>query len=162
MQFDQILQQVAAYHTPLVCVTGGEPLAQKRCHQLLTRLCDAGYRVSLETSGAIDLAEVDPRVVKVVDIKTPDSGECPRNLWDNLQHLNPADQLKFVICSHDDYRWARSQLGSRDLIEKDVIFSPSYQQLELRDLAEWVLNDRLNVRVQIQLHKILWGDVPGK
>jgi 7-carboxy-7-deazaguanine synthase len=163
MHFDDILAAVDAFGARHVCVTGGEPLAQKRCVELLERLCDAGYEVSLETSGAIDIAGVDPRVSRVVDLKTPASGEADRNLWANLDDLTAHDQLKFVICDRADYEWARDQLRGRDLAARcDVIFSPSWEQLDAKHLADWVLQDRLPVRVQLQLHKLLWGDVPGK
>ncbi len=163
MHIDQIMEQAATYQTQYICVTGGEPLAQKRCHELLDRLCDAGYKVSLETSGAIDVSQVDERVSRVVDIKTPDSGEVERNLWSNLEILTQHDQLKFVICSREDYDWAVAELRSRDLEQKlEILFSPAWGQLDATQLAEWVLKNRLNVRVQLQLHKILWGDVPGK
>ena len=160
---DEILQKVRSYQTHYVCVTGGEPLAQKRCHQLLKKLCDAGYRVSLETSGAIDVSQVDERVSRVVDIKTPDSGEVERNLWDNLDKLTTHDQIKFVVCSRGDYDWAVAEIRSRALEQKlDILLSPAWGQLDATQLAGWVLQDQLNVRVQLQLHKILWGDVPGK
>jgi 7-carboxy-7-deazaguanine synthase len=160
---DQILEQVASYGTLYVCVTGGEPLAQKRCHQLLDRLCEADYQVSLETSGAIDISQVDERVSRVVDIKTPDSGEVERNLWSNLDILTAHDQIKFVICSRGDYDWALAEIRSRALENKqDILLSPAWGQLEPAKLAGWVLEDQLDVRVQLQLHKILWGDVPGK
>ena len=163
MDIDRIVKQVAAYRTPHVCVTGGEPLAQKRCHELLKRLCDAGYDVSLETSGAIDVRRVDGRVSRVLDIKTPGSGEQSRNLWENLDVLTRHDQVKFVICSRDDYEWALAEVRARGLEEKlDILFSPAWRQVKPMHLADWVLQDRLNVRVQLQLHKLLWGDVPGK
>ena len=160
---DQIMQQVGEYDTRYVCVTGGEPLAQKRCLQLLDRLIGAGYRVSLETSGAMDIGRVDERVSRVVDIKTPDSGEVERNLWTNLDELTAHDQVKFVICSRADYEWMLSEIRSRGL-ERDleILVSPAWGQVEPTALAEWVLQDQLKVRVQLQLHKILWGDVPGK
>lgn len=160
---DQIMQQVAQHGTQYVCVTGGEPLAQKRCLELLDRLCKAGYQVSLETSGAMDISGVDARVSRVLDLKTPDSGELERNLWSNLELLTPHDQVKFVICSRTDYEWARSEVRSRGM-EKglDILFSPAWGDLDAAGLAAWVLEDQLNVRVQLQLHKILWGDVPGK
>ena len=162
-QIDQIMEQVASYQTPYVCVTGGEPLAQKRCQLLLNKLCDAGYRVSLETSGAMDVSQVDERVSRVLDIKTPDSGESGRNLWANLEVLTAHDQLKFVLCSREDYQWALEEVRSRGLDEKfDVLFSPVWGKVEPAELAEWVLSDHLNVRVQLQLHKLLWGDMPGK
>lgn len=163
MHFDEILSVTASHRARHVCVTGGEPLAQRRCLELLGLLCDKGYAVSLETSGAIDVSQVDQRVSRVVDLKTPDSGESSRNLWDNVDVLTAHDQLKFVICSRGDYEWAREQLLSRSLAECcDVLFSPSWGELEPLELAEWVLEDHLPVRVQLQLHKLLWGDVPGK
>ena len=160
---EAILARVREYATRFVCVTGGEPLAQKSCVALLTMLCDAGLRVSLETSGAMPLASVDPRVVKVVDLKTPGSGEQQRNRYQELTHLTAHDQVKFVICDRGDYEWSRTKL--RELALPDgctVLFSPSHAQLPARDLADWILEDRLPVRFQIQLHKYLWGDVPGK
>lgn len=160
---DQVLERVASFSTRHVCVTGGEPLAQKGCFPLLQRLCDAGYRVSLETSGAIDVSNVDPRVVRVVDVKTPDSGEAARNRYENLGVLRPEEQVKFVLCSRADFQWARDFVRDRRLHERcTVLFSPSHGQLEPRDLAQWVLDERLPVRLQIQLHKVLWGDTPGK
>ena len=163
LHIDEILTQTASHGAQHVCVTGGEPLAQKRCLELLEKLCAAGYSVSLETSGALDVGAVDPRVSRVVDIKTPDSGESTRNLWSNIDLLSGHDQLKFVICSRADYEWAREQLAERDLANVcEVLFSPSWGQQDARQLAEWVLADRLPVRVQLQLHKLLWGDVPGK
>jgi 7-carboxy-7-deazaguanine synthase len=160
---DAILERVREFGTRYVCVTGGEPLAQKGCAALLRRLCDAGFRVSLETSGAMPLSEVDARVIKVVDVKTPGSGEEPRNRYDELGHLNPQDQVKFVICDRLDYDWSRARLRELHLPEGcTVLFSPSYEQLPARDLADWILADQLPVRFQIQLHKYLWGNVPGK
>lgn len=162
-QIDQIMEQVASYQTPYVCVTGGEPLAQKRCQDLLNKLCEAGYKVSLETSGAMDISQVDERVSRVLDIKTPASGEAERNLWTNLDALTAHDQIKFVLCSREDYDWAVGQIRSRGMDEKaDILFSPAWGQVKPADLADWVLEDQLNVRVQLQLHKLLWGDVPGK
>jgi 7-carboxy-7-deazaguanine synthase len=163
MQIDTIVEQVAGFGTRMVCVTGGEPLAQKRCIELLSRLCDEGYQVSLETSGAIDISNVDSRVSRVVDLKTPDSGEVDKNLWRNTETLTSHDQVKFVICSRSDYEWARRELGNRSLDDKcEVLFSPAWQLLEAAQLADWILEDQLPVRFQMQLHKILWGDVPGK
>lgn len=163
LHIDEICAQVAGHAVRHVCVTGGEPLAQGRCLDLLNALCDRGYKVSLETSGAMDVSAVDRRVSRVLDIKTPDSGECERNLWANLEQLTPHDQLKFVLCSREDYTWARRQVRERALPERcDVLFSPAWQQLEPAELAQWVLEDQLPVRVQVQLHKLLWGDVPGK
>jgi len=163
MHFDDILTEVKRHGTTHVCVTGGEPLAQKRCIQLLKSLCDEGYDVSLETSGAIDISRADPRVSRVVDLKTPDSGEQDKNLWSNLGELTSRDQLKFVICSRQDYEWARQQVRERKLDDCcEVLFSPVWGQVEARALAEWILEDRLPVRFQLQIHKLLWGDVPGK
>ena len=163
MSFDDILEAVKIHGTQYVCVTGGEPLAQKRCVQLLTLLCDAGYSVSLETSGAMDISQVDPRVSRVLDLKTPDSGEVKRNLWSNIELLTEHDQVKFVICSDTDYDWSKKQLEDHHLAERcDVLFSPSWEQMDAAKLAEKVLEDQLAVRVQLQLHKILWGDAPGK
>jgi len=163
MNIDQIMAQVAVYRTRYVCVTGGEPLAQKRCLDLLHKLVEADYRVSLETSGAMGISQVDERVSRVVDIKTPDSGEVGRNLWANLELLTPHDQIKFVLCSKEDYEWALAEIRDRGLEDRfDILFSPAWGQVNPKDLAEWVLQDRLNVRVQLQLHKLLWGDTPGK
>jgi 7-carboxy-7-deazaguanine synthase len=146
-----------------VCVTGGEPLAQKACSELLSALCDAGHAVSLETSGALDIAAVDPRVSRVMDLKTPGSGEQHRNRLENLDLLAPRDQLKFVLCSREDYEWARGLLQSRAAPPPcQVLFSPVWGRLEPRALAEWILADRLDVRLQLQLHKVLWGDEPGR
>ena len=161
--FDAILAEVARHGVRHVCVTGGEPLAQKRCLALLSRLCDAGYDVSLETSGAIDIAGVDPRVSRVLDIKTPDSAEVARNLWGNLALLTPRDQVKFVVCSRADFDWAKQVLFEHRLHEAcDVLFSPSAMQLPARELADWIVAERLPVRFQVQLHKLLWNDEPGK
>ncbi|RRW46831.1 7-carboxy-7-deazaguanine synthase QueE [Pseudomonas luteola] len=163
MSLDEIVERVAQYKPRYVCVTGGEPLAQPNCLPLLERLCDAGYEVSLETSGALDVAPVDRRVVKVVDLKTPGSAEVSRNLYDNIDHLTPSDQVKFVICSREDYEWAVSKLIQYRLDERvdEVLFSPSHQQVTPRQLAEWIVEDNLPVRFQLQLHKILWNDEPG-
>ena len=158
-----ILARVRAYTTRHVCVTGGEPLAQKGCTALLTALCDAGHRVSLETSGAMALTDVDARVVKVVDVKTPGSGEERRNRYEELARLTPQDLVKFVICDRHDYEWSRAKLAELALPQGcTVLFSPSHEQLAARELADWILADRLPVRFQIQLHKYLWGNVPGK
>jgi len=163
MYIDDIVQHVAGYETRYVCVTGGEPLAQKRCLELLNRLCDAGYQVSLETGGAMNISDVDTRVSRVLDLKTPDSGELERNLWSNLDMLTPNDQVKFVICSRSDYEWAREAIHAHELPDGlEVLFSPAWGTLDTAQLAAWVLEDHLAVRVQLQLHKILWGDVPGK
>jgi 7-carboxy-7-deazaguanine synthase len=163
IHFDQVVDEVRRFDTPYICVTGGEPLAQKRCSQLLVLLCDEGFEVSLETSGAVDIGLADRRVSRVMDLKTPDSGEAGKNLWSNLEKLTGHDQIKFVICSRKDYEWASEQLREKKLDSYcDVLFSPAWGQLEARELAEWILEDRLPVRLQLQLHKLLWGDVPGK
>ena len=164
IELDEILRQVASYGTPYVCVTGGEPLAQPNCLPLLTALADANYHVSLETSGALDIAKVDPRVHIVMDLKTPDSGEMSRNLITNIALLKPHHQVKFVICSRTDYDWARFKLDEYQLVDKvaDVWFSPSFGQISATDLADWIVADRLLVRMQLQLHKILWQDEPGR
>lgn len=160
---DEILAEVAAHGVRHVCVTGGEPLSQKRCLDLLRRLCDAGYAVSLETSGAIDVSEVDPRVSRVLDIKTPGSAEVERNRWDNLPLLTAHDQIKFVICSREDYDWSRGIVAEHRLNERcDVLFSPSKSEVSARDLADWIVQDRLPVKFQMQLHKLLWNDEPGR
>ena len=162
MSFDSVLEEVGKYPARHVCVTGGEPLAQKNCIGLLGRLCDAGYRVSLETGGAHDVSRVDPRVSKVVDIKTPASGEAEGNRWENLPLLTSHDQIKFVICSREDYEWARDQLRQRALDKVcEVMFSPAWGQVGFKELAEWILEDGLPVRMQVQLHKLIWGDEPG-
>ncbi len=157
-----ILGQVAAFQARHVCVTGGEPLAQPACLELLTALCDAEYQVSLETSGALDISAVDQRVAVVLDLKTPASGESERNLETNLALLKPKDQIKFVICSRGDYEWSRGQLQNHALAARcEVLFSPAWEQLPARELAEWILADHLPVRFQVQLHKYLWGNSPG-
>lgn len=171
LSLETILERVAAYRCPTVCVTGGEPLAQAACLPLLTSLCDAGYSVSLETSGALDIAGVDPRVSRIVDLKAPDSGECAKIHWENLERLRPTDELKFVLASRADYEWAKevvsgrhekSALAGRPLHELcPVLFSPVWNVLPPRQLAEWILEDRLPVRFQLQLHKILWGEERG-
>ncbi len=162
-EIDAIVDEVATHGVQHVCVTGGEPLAQRRCIQLLKRLCDAGYNVSLETSGAIDIAEVDPRVSRVLDIKTPGSAEAHRNRWDNIALLTPHDQVKFVICSREDFDWAKTVIAEHALTERcDVLFSPSHAQITPRALADWIVAEKLPVRFQMQLHKILWNDEPGR
>jgi 7-carboxy-7-deazaguanine synthase len=163
MSLGEILDSVRAFGTRHVCVTGGEPLAQANCLPLLQRLCDAGHAVSLETSGALPVDQVDPRVSRVVDVKTPDSGESHRNLLDQLDALGEGDQLKFVICSRSDYEWSRQLVRERNLADRTmVLFSPSHDQVAARDMAEWILADGLPVRLQVQLHKILWGNEPGR
>ena len=159
---DEIVAEVAAHGAKHVCVTGGEPLAQKRCLILLTRLCDAGHDVSLETSGALDVSTVDPRVRKVMDLKAPDSGEAKRNLWSNIEHLLPHDQVKIVIASRADYEWARDTVAEHRLTARCmVLFSPVHGAIKPRELAEWIIEDKLDVRFQLQLHKLLWNDEPG-
>ncbi|MES9956591.1 MAG: 7-carboxy-7-deazaguanine synthase QueE [Sedimenticola sp.] len=163
MDLEQILDRVAEYSPRWVTVTGGEPMAQKECPELLGALCDAGYSVSLETSGAVDLGSVDPRVIKVMDLKTPGSGEVEKNLYGNIEVLDEKDQVKFVICDEADYFWSRQQVEALKLDGRcEVLFSPALGQLDATELAEWIIRDRLQVRFQIQLHKYLWGDVAGK
>jgi 7-carboxy-7-deazaguanine synthase len=158
-----ILDRIAAYDCPTVCVTGGEPLAQPNCLPLLTALCDAGYSVSLETSGALAIDAVDQRVSRIVDLKAPGSGESARNRWENLDCLRPTDEIKIVLASRADYEWAKSALGERRLADKcAVLFSPVWDRLPPAQLAEWILQDRLPVRFQLQLHKILWGNERGR
>lgn len=160
---DAILTEVKKFPVDYVTVTGGEPLAQKACLALLTRLCDEGYVVSLETSGALDVSVVDPRVVKVMDIKTPDSGEVSKNKWENIEHLTVQDQVKFVICSENDYAWAKMIMIEHELAAQcEVLFSPSADQMQAGLLADWILRDQLPVRFQIQLHKYLWGNAQGR
>jgi 7-carboxy-7-deazaguanine synthase len=162
--FAEIEAEVRSYGTPYVCVTGGEPLAQPRCAAFLTALCDLGLHVSLETSGAIDIGPVDTRVARVVDVKTPGSRESHRNLYENLALLTPRDALKFVISNRADYEWSRALLAERfpGGAPCTVFFSPSYTELAAGQLADWILADRLAVRLQVQLHKVLWGDVRGR
>ncbi len=163
MALQAILQEVAKYSPRFVTVTGGEPLAQKNCQLLLRALCDAGYEVSLETGGMLDVSGVDARVVKVLDIKTPASGEMEKNLWGNLAHLNPQDEIKFVLCNEADYQWAKQVLTEHKLAQRcAVLFSPTQGQLAPKDLAEWILRDHLPVRLQVQLHKLLWGNEIGR
>ena len=160
---DALLEDTARFGVKHVCVTGGEPLAQKPCLELLARLCDAGYVVSLETSGALDVGAVDPRVIRVVDVKTPGSKEADRNRGENLALLGPHDQGKFVICDRADYDWARGIVAQHALAGRvTVLFSPSHGQLAARELADWIVADRLPVRFQMQLHKSLWGGEPGR
>jgi 7-carboxy-7-deazaguanine synthase len=158
-----VLARVAELGARYVCVTGGEPLAQRGCLELLTALADAGHRVSLETSGALPIEAVDARVIRVVDIKTPGSGESHRNRYDQLGLLRPEEQIKFVLCDRSDYEWSRATLERLKLADRcGVLFSPSHEQLPARQLADWILSDRLPVRLQIQLHKYLWGNEPGR
>lgn len=160
---DDILEQVAQYKARYVTVSGGEPLAQKACIPLLKKLCDAGYSVSLETSGAIDISDVDTRVMRVLDIKTPGSKEAHRNKWENIELILPHDQIKFVICNEEDYIWSKDMLAQYKLAGRcEVLFSPSHEELHPGQLADWIVRDNLPVRLQVQLHKYLWGDVKGK
>ncbi|MFZ2163401.1 MAG: 7-carboxy-7-deazaguanine synthase QueE [Sideroxyarcus sp.] len=163
MTLDAILAEVARHAAHYVTVTGGEPLAQKNCLSLLRALCDAGYAVSLETGGALDVSGVDARVVKVLDLKTPGSGEMEKNLWSNLEYLNPHDEIKFVLCDEADYQWAKQVLTEHKLAQRcEVLFSPAQGQITARDVAEWILRDHLPVRLQVQLHKLLWGNEVGR
>ena len=164
MPLADVVEQVAAFPATRVTVTGGEPLAQPTVHALLTALSDLDYEVSLETGGAIDVADVDPRVSIVMDLKTPGSGESSRNRYANIEHLAPKDQVKFVICDAADYAWAKAQCDQWDLTERvgEVLFSPSASEMPPARLAEWILRDGLDVRFQVQLHKVLWGDTPGR
>ena len=162
LKMDDILKQIAAFDCTPVCVTGGEPLAQPGCIDLLKRLCDAGHLVSLETSGARDISTVDQRVMVVMDLKTPHSGECEKNLLSNIHYLKPTDQIKFVLCNQEDYQWACTMMTDHCLTERaQILFSPSWNQLNPTTLADWIIRDRLPVRFQLQLHKILWNDAPG-
>ena len=160
---DDIIRELKQYKTRYITVTGGEPLAQPDCIALLNRLCEMNYEVSLETSGAMDVSEVDSRVVKVLDLKTPGSLEVKRNMESNIAFLNPHDQVKFVICSREDYLWSCGKVEEFKLGEKvaDILFSPSNEELEAKELAEWILADQLDVRMQVQLHKYLWGNESG-
>ena len=162
-EIDEILAKVAAFGARHVCVTGGEPLAQKRCLALLEALCEAGHEVSLETSGALDISAVDARVRRVMDLKAPGSGEVARNLWSNLDHLQAHDQIKIVLASREDYDWAVARIAEHALtVRCPVLFSPVHGQLGPRDLADWIIEDKLPVRFQMQLHKLLWGSEPGR
>jgi 7-carboxy-7-deazaguanine synthase len=160
---ESVLAEVAQYPARQICVTGGEPLSQKECLPLLSALCDAGYDVSLETSGALDISAVDPRVSRIMDLKAPDSGESDKNLWANLEFLNNRDEIKIVIASRADYEWARAVLEDKQLTKCcPVLFSPAQGQIEAADLARWILEDGLPIRFQLQLHKLLWGNMRGK
>jgi len=157
-----ILAKVASYKTQYITVTGGEPLAQRECLDLLTTLCDSSYEVSLETGGALTIKDVDPRVKIILDIKTPGSGEVKNYHWPNLNYLKAKDEIKLVITDHEDYLWAKNTIQEKNLLENfDILFSPSFEQVESQDLAEWILKDQLPVRLQLQLHKIIWGQKPG-
>jgi len=162
MNMEHILKRIKSYSCEYVCVTGGEPLAQPNCIKLLKDLCDANLKVSIETSGALSIEEVDKRVMIVLDLKTPDSGEVDKNLLSNLKYLKPTDQIKFVICSQNDYQWACKMISEHHLSEiADVLFSPSFSQINPTLLADWIVKDKIPVRFQLQLHKILWNDSPG-
>ncbi len=163
LSLDAVLAEVAQHGAPYVCVTGGEPLAQKNCLHLLAALCDTGYRVSLETSGALDISQVDARVSRIMDIKAPASGESQRNLWSNLAHLNERDEIKIVLTDEADYLWAKSVLATRRLEHIcPILFSPAGNRLDPRQLADWILRDRLPVRMQLQMHKLIWGAERGR
>ena len=163
LDLEDIVERVRGYGTPYVCVTGGEPLAQPNCLKLLGSLCDQGFNVSMETSGALDISSVDPRVSRVIDVKTPGSQEAARNRIENFELLTQRDQLKFVICSREDYDWSKAFLQEHGLSGQcRILFSPSYEEVPPAALADWILADRLPVRFQLQLHKVLWGDIPGK
>jgi len=162
-EMDDLVAEIESHNPQNICVTGGEPLAQKApCEELMTILCDKGYQVSIETSGAIDVSGVDPRVTKVMDLKAPDSGEMGKNLYSNIDHLDKTDEVKFVIMSRKDYDWAKLQMDQYQLADKtNVLFSPCFGEINERELAEWIINDNLPVRFQIQMHKILWDDAAG-
>ena len=163
MQVSEIVQQVKNYKTTTVCVTGGEPLAQRYCGDLLKQLCDEGYRVSIETSGSIDISQVDSRVIRIMDIKTPGSGEESKNRYENIQYLTQNDEVKFVLCNREDYDWSKEVIDKYKLPEKtQVLFSPVHEGVSPADLADWIISDQLNVRFQFQLHKFLWNDEPGR
>ena len=164
MAIQDILDTVADYKTDYITVTGGEPLAQPQCLELLQQLCDLGYRVSLETSGAMPVKEVDPRVIKIVDLKTPGSGEVSRNLYENINYLQPEDEVKFVICNRQDYDWSCMQIDQLRLRDtgSEILFSPSQGELSPALLAQWILEDKLRVRMQLQTHKVIWGDEQGR
>lgn len=164
LSLEEIMQQVDSYGARYVTVTGGEPLAQPQVHLLLKALCDSNYEVSLETSGALSVEQVDPRVVKVLDLKTPGSKECDRNCYENIAFLGDKDQIKFVICDRADYEWAKSKILQYGLSKRahELLFSPCYGMIKAQDLAQWILEDGLNVRLQLQLHKLLWGDEQGR
>lgn len=160
--YEEVLAEIEQYNCDHICITGGEPLAQKRVFDFFTMLCDKGYKVSTETGGANDIEPLDKRVMVVMDLKTPESQEMARNLYTNIDYLKPTDQIKFVICSRKDYDWCKMTIEQYNLIDKcEVLFSPSYEQVEYQTLAEWILKDRLRVRMQVQLHKVIWGEKQG-
>lgn len=162
METAEIMAQVKQYGTQYVTVTGGEPLAQKQCHELLKQLCDDGFNVSLETGGGMLIEQVDSRVSIILDIKTPASGESLNNQWDNLAHIKPKDEIKFVLADHADYSWAKKVITKYAISDVPILFSPVHDKLNPADLADWILADQLNVRMQLQMHKLLWGEVAGK
>lgn len=163
MELDDILQTLKKYNARYICVTGGEPLAQRNCGELLKRLCDAGYKVSIETSGAMDISQVDARVSRIMDIKTPASGEEAKNRYENIDLLTERDEVKFVLCSREDYEWAKSMITKYQLTDKsEVLFSPEHEGMKPSELADWIISDQLNVRFQLQLHKYLWNNEPGR
>jgi len=163
MTLTEIMEKISIYKIKQVTVTGGEPLAQENCRLLLEILCDAGHDVSLETSGALDIQDIDNRVCRIVDLKTPASGEVDKNLYENVRHMTANDQVKFVICDREDYQWSKEKLSEYNLSEIcEVLFSGSHGEIQASQLADWILEDHLPVRLQIQLHKYLWGNVPGK
>jgi len=163
MELDDVLQQVRQYKAAYVCVTGGEPLAQRSCGELLGALCDEGYSVSIETSGAMDVSNVDTRVIRVMDIKTPGSGEESKNRYENISHLTRSDEVKFVICGREDYIWAKTVIEKYSLMDKcQVLMSPEHVGMKPSNLADWIIEDQLNVRFQFQLHKYLWDNEPGR
>ncbi|RKZ49872.1 MAG: 7-carboxy-7-deazaguanine synthase QueE [Gammaproteobacteria bacterium] len=163
MTLAEIMQTISDYKSKQITVTGGEPLAQKNCRPLLEILCDAGYDVSLETSGALNIQDIDNRVARIIDLKTPASGEVDKNLYENMLHLTPQDQVKFVICDREDYEWSKEKLNEYKISAQcEVLFSGSHGEIQSEQLANWILEDQLPVRLQIQLHKYLWGNVPGK
>ena len=163
IQLAAILAELSNARARRVCVTGGEPLAQPGCLVLLKMLCDQGLKVSLETSGAMDIAGVDERVKVIMDMKTPGSGECDRNLESNVSRLRTKDEVKFVICDRNDYEWSKAKVDQYDLLSRvgEVLFSPSFAQVKYEELEEWIIQDRIQVRMQVQLHKIIWGNKPG-
>ncbi|VAW60808.1 7-carboxy-7-deazaguanine synthase [hydrothermal vent metagenome] len=163
MPVADILQNIKQYNASTICVTGGEPLAQRSCGDLLTQLCDAGYRVSIETSGSLDISAVDSRVSRIMDIKTPGSGEESKNKYENIAHLTQHDEVKFVLCNRADYDWSKDIINQYQLLQKtQVLFSPVHEGVAPNDLADWIIEDRLNVRFQFQLHKFLWNNEPGR
>lgn len=163
LSLDEVVAQVQSHGVKHVCITGGEPLAQPACLPLMQRLCDEDFLVSIETSGALSIEGIDPRVMVVMDLKTPDSGEVERNLFGNLTLLKRDDQLKFVICSEQDFRWAQDLIIEHQLMERaEVLFSPSYGQVTPNQLADWLMESRLQARMQVQLHKLLWGEQEGR